>query len=359
MQGTHLFVLVCAFLSCFGFSKLGYSAGSECGNNKACLLYMNLTSTLPTQSELEETQSIIEKNGMFAAGEHIAKNSKEFVNVVLRDFADSWSDVDGNPGAVLNSTSATIIAAIVHKIDFRRILYDDIIAQGKGEVEKTGDTLILSGVLTSRGFAKAAFEAGTNRRMYPMILREAFCVELNDVQDPNIIEKYILRDVGKKDPDGSVTTFKAVCKTCHGAMDQLATAAIDYTFQSGSLRFNRSRPIPNTNKMLKIVESTGHIPKNDEWRTDFTENQLALFGIQSSERSGFGLKSFGKMISNSDGFARCQVKKAYRVACGQDAEEKDQNFLDKEFESLKQGYQLKNSFIRAAMYCAESEAADE
>ena len=110
--------------------------------------------------------------------------------------------------------------------------------------------------------------------------------------------------------------------------------------------------------MLKIVESTGHIPRNDEWRTDFTENQLALFGIQSSERSGFGLKSFGKMISNSDGFARCQVKKAYRVACGQDPEEKDQNFLDKEFESLKQGYQLKNSFIRAAMYCAESEAAD-
>ena len=377
-----------------------FADGATCVSSEACTLFSNLTSVHPTEKELEEVQKILVEKGATEAGKYIVANAKEFVNVTLRTFADTWSDVDGNSGADLNSTSATIIAAIMQDLDFRKIMYDDMIAQGNGTFDESGDTMTLAsgeqievafhnrnkhyeqlealdayhkkdafiitsqvpnilkevsataGILTTRGFAAQAFQAGTNRRSFPMLLREGFCLNLDDIRDPNVTEKFILRDVGKKDPDGSVTTFKTVCKTCHGMMDQVATATIYHDFSSGSLMFDRTSPIPSTNKMMKIVDLDGHIAKTDEWRTDFTKNQLNLLELDEGFRSGFGLKSLGTAIANSNGFAKCQVQKAFQVVCGKKPSD---SFLDQETKKFRTKFNLKETFINSAVNCKKTQ----
>lgn len=376
---------------------------SNCGSNQACLLYLNLTSVIPNADELAAVQKILDEKSSLEAATYIANTAKEFVNVTLRNFSDSWSHVDGNPGAPLNATSATIIATVVQELDFRTALYEDVVAQGNGvpdtgsgdkmtlpsgdkielpfhnrnthyeQLEKLDayhkrDSLVLvgqttanilrdksatAGILTSRGFASQAFQAGTNRRMVPMLLREGLCIDIEEMRDPKVTETYILRDVGKKDPDGSVTTFKAVCKTCHGMMDQLATAAIYHDYRSNSLQYDKLDPVPVTNKMMKIVEPTSHIPRTDEWRSEFTEAQLTMLELDPAYRSGFGLKSLGKMIANSNSFAKCQVKKAYYSVCGA---QPSGDFMSGELATLKTTFNIKNTFIRSAVHCAQVES---
>ncbi len=163
----------------------------------------------------------------------------------------------------------------------------------------------VSGVLSTNGFGFAAYLAGTNRRAVRMVLRDAMCIDLEDLRDSTASEKYIMRDVGVHDPDGSVTTFKTFCKTCHGVMDQLATAFVYHDISKNAIVYNRIEPVPDSNKQMKVVNDVGFIPRNDEWRAEFTSAQLDKMGWPKTHATGFGVKKLGQAIANTEAFFQC------------------------------------------------------
>jgi len=409
MRTTGLVLLfLLASLESFGASNI-------CGNDSACKLFVNLTTTGPTRSELLAVKKKISEEGYLKAALWIIENSKEFWTVQVKEFAEPWSDKDGKIGAALDETSATIFLYIKNDLDFREILWGDKIAIGNGEVYgPRQDQLLLpdgtivegylrgqqgarhfaqmeefevyhkdgylrfvsqtpttfpanqpgavSGILSTAGFGKAAFTAGTNRRAIPMITREALCLDLEDLRDQTGVERYIKRDVIREDSDGTSTTFKTVCKTCHsGPLEQWSNAFMYFDFVSDAIVYTSFDRLDDdelvdhlaTHKMLKQATSTGYVPKNDEWFLNLTPNQRALIGVPEGVDGGFGPKSFGRFLSNTKAFAKCQPQKAFKAVCGHMPRESDREFTEtliRDF--VRNGFKLKEIFARSAIYCA-------
>ena len=59
-------------------------------------------------------------------------NAYAFYNVTLKNYATPWTNEEQTVFAPLNDYSATVIGAIRDQIDFRRILYDDLVYLGNG-----------------------------------------------------------------------------------------------------------------------------------------------------------------------------------------------------------------------------------
>lgn len=406
---TNKSLLGCLLLAAsFLFEPVGLSgvdSASACKGDSACILFVNLTSVNPTRAELDDIKARLETDGYLKTAYHIINTQKEFQTVRLKGFAEPWSQKDGKIGAILDDTSATIILSIINEIDFRRILYDDIIAVGSGEVNgNASDKLKLpngevidgyargfagkdhyrmleelevyhipgflsftsqlpythqnpaavSGILSTWGFGNAAYSAGTNRRAIPMITREALCIDLDALRDSTGVEKYTRRDLIKTDADDTNTTWRTVCKTCHtGPLEQWSTAFIYHDVRNQAVVWERVEPVPANNKMNRVGQASGYVPKNAEWFNELTDAQMKLIGFTKDVKGGFGLKSLGRALSETESFKSCQPQKAFKAVCGRDPDENDQGFLNslvKDFETSK--YNLKRSFAKSAIYCA-------
>jgi hypothetical protein len=61
----------------------------------------------------------------------------------------------------------------------------------------------------------------------------------------------------------------------------------------------------------------------------------------------------GQELANSDAFARCQVKKVFKAVCLREPEDAaDRSQIDDVMvPSFKAGYQMKQTFAEAAVYC--------
>ncbi len=391
------------------------SADGACGSDSACKLFVNLTTVNPTQAELEAVRIKISSEGELKAAMWIIQNNKEFWTVQVKQFAEPWSDKDGKIGAILDETSATIILAVQKNIDFRRILWDDLIAVGQGELYGERDDELklpdgniiprylrgasgarhyakmeelevyhkdgylefesqmpttfpadqpgaVAGILSTYGFGAAAYTAGTNRRSIPMLTKEALCIDLDNLRDQTGLETYVKRDVVRQDSDGTTTTYKTVCKTCHaGPLEQFSNAFMFHDIKGDAGVYTRFDSLVESelvdhlasHKMLKQASSTGYVPKNDQWFLDLTENQKNLIGIPNGAVSGFGAKSLGKFLSSTGAFAKCQPQKAFKAVCGHAPRQSDVDFLKgliRDF--VDSGYKMKEIFAKSAIYCA-------
>ena len=69
--------------------------------------------------------------------------------------------------------------------------------------------------------------------------------------------------------------------------------------------------------------------------------------------SGYGAKSLGAEVANSEGFSRCQVRKVFKQVCFRDPTEKDDldevEVIRSNFEA--NGYDLMDVFAEVAAYC--------
>jgi hypothetical protein len=179
------------------------------------------------------------------------------------------------------------------------------------------------------------------------------CIAVDDIRDATVTEKYIRRDVVKLG-EGGTTNFSTVCKTCHGGpIDQWSTAFIHHDVSATAISFDRIDPVPVDNKMMRTINHSSYIPKNDEWFLELTENQRNMIGVPDGATGGFGAKSLGKFISSTGAFAKCQPQKAFKAVCGRVPDKNDTEFvkaLVKDF--VGSGFKLKGSFAKAAVYCA-------
>ena len=211
----------------------------------------------------------------YAIDTSVNPNARYFYNVTLKNFAAPWTNEEQTVFTRLNDYSATVVGAIRDGVDFRRILYDDLVYVGSPtsispyannnndhyeELEDLGpadddlsddpsgdlsdDTILVArmqsdsavsgldsgataGVMTSRAGAMAFFSDGTNRAMLRFTLMNHLCTDLEPLKDVSRISDRVRRDVSRS-PGGDSRIFLNGCVGCHAGMDGMAGAFAYY-----------------------------------------------------------------------------------------------------------------------------------
>ncbi len=337
-----------------------------------------------------------------------ALDNPAFYNVTLKNFVTPWTNEEQTVFAPLNDYSATVIGLVRDGLDFRRILYDDILYVGKstlalpsysnnnnGHYEaleergidlksglvKTTQSAVTTlpaaataGVITSRAAAKAFFIDGTNRAMFRFTLMNHLCNDLEQIKDVTRAPDRVRQDVSRS-PGGDSRIFLNSCVGCHAGMDPMTQAFAYYDYEydhdadpeavNGKLSYNGAGSVdPETGTRVKkkyLINSgnfkQGYITTDDRWDNYWRHGPNAQLGWDAQQSSlpasGSGAKSLGVELANSEAFARCQVKKVFAAVCFREpGNSADRTKIDTITAAFKgSSYNLKQVFADTAVYC--------
>jgi hypothetical protein len=365
------------------------SAGSR---EQAKRIHDRLTGVPPTAAVLESMSADIEAGDATSAA-ITAMSNPNFYNVTLKNWATPWTNREQTVFAPLNDYTATVIGMVRDDVPFNTLLSADIVYHANGArnagnatapnyspannlhyewLEDNGINLAdqlqrdmqsavagtpadaTAGVMTTRAAAAAFFVAGTNRAMFRFTFLNHMCMDLEQVKDITRSPDRIRQDVSRS-PGGDSRIFLNNCVGCHAGMDPMAQAFAYYQFNedSGRLEYTAGSVQP---KYFINGEtfSYGYITPNDRWDNYWREGQNSLLGWDTGRSgSGSGAKSMGEEIANSDAFAACQVKKAFKMVCLRDpVDGTDRSKVESMASSFKSnGYLMKPVFAEAAAYC--------
>ncbi len=383
------------FLS-FGFvigalamTPLGCLAGSL---EQAKQIHDRIAGIPPTESVLLEMKQSIDDTGSGIAAAEIAMEN----------------DAEQTQFVPLNDYIATVMGVVRDELDFRRVLYDDIIYVGNGvtpayannnnahyealeEGTSGGEPYVLqdvlqqrlqssvtglpsdatAGVITSRAAAKAFFSAGTNRAQFRFTLMNHLCRDLEQVHDTTRVPDRIRQDVSRS-PGGDARVFLNNCIGCHSGMDPMAQAFAyydyiydadnDVTGENGYLDYNTAGETdPETGTRVKekyhINSATfpyGFVTPDDRWDNYWREGVNAELGWDPNlEGFGNGARSMLQEMAHSEAFAECQVTKVFKAVClrdPQDSADRDQ-LTTMVGRFAASNYRMKTVFADAADYC--------
>lgn len=328
----------------------------------------------PSAAVLNEMVDLLDGtvvDARFPSGEiaaaYKAMENKNFSNVTLVNFITPWTNeaqtvFPGDMGTegVLNDYTATVIGAINDEIDFRRILYDDILYVGKASLaltnsygnadnkhykeleERTGKDLsqdlvlatqtnvnglpvgAASGVLTSRAAAKAFFVDGTNRAMLRFTAVNHLCQDLEEMKDVTLPADRIRQDVSRS-PGGDSRIYMNECIGCHTGMDPMtqAFAYYDYTYpvvggepvyEDGQLSFNdvgATDPVTGTRvKEKNLINADnfkpGYITTDDSWLNYWRQGKNSVVG--NKVNSGISIPNWDSSLTGSGQGASSMAK---------------------------------------------------
>ncbi len=346
------------------------------------------------------------------AAAYLAMENKHFYNATLVNLITPWTNEpraafpeDMDDEGTLNDYTATVIGAIRDEIDFRRILYDDILYVGAGvtpeysyssnahykeleelgldmgdpavlvqvlQSENTGTTPVLApedtaGVITSRAGAKAFFVDGTNRAMFRFTILNHLCQDMDQLKDVTLPADRIRQDVSRS-PGGDSRIYMNACIGCHTGMDPLTQSFAYYDFNdtTNTLEFTGKPGLEQVQAKNLINADNfkpGFIVTDDSWVNYWRQGKNSLLGWNSTPLAGntgkgSGAKSMAQELAYSDAFARCQVEKVFKAVCLRPAGNlNDRNAVDSMIGNFKQpfrkatGYELKRVFAETAAYC--------
>ncbi len=322
-----------------------------------------------------------------------AMDDPAFYNVTLKNWATPWTNRDQSVFAPLNDYTATVIGMVRDDVGFDQLLSANLVyhangAQANGQtapdyspannnhyafLEDNGVDLLTqlvadtqtnvsglpdaatAGVMTTRAAAEAFFVAGTNRAMFRFTLLNHMCTDLEQIKDNTRSPDRIRQDVSRS-PGGDSRIFTNNCLGCHAGMDPLAQAFAYYNFNeaSGQLEYTASSVQP---KYFINGEtfSPGFVTPDDSWDNYWRTGPNQLLGWDSGlPGSGNGAKSMGQELANSETFAACQVKKAFRLTCLRDpvdAADRQQVADMTAMFRTSGNYRMKPVFAEAAAYC--------
>ncbi|HET8800235.1 MAG TPA: hypothetical protein VFN01_03535 [Marinobacter sp.] len=334
-----------------------------------------------------------------------AMEDNAFYDVTLKNFAAPWTNEARSRFVPLNDYSATVIGMVRDGVDFRQVLYSDILYIGAGQLnlpaystasnahysalETRGGSLkdnlvrvtqstynglpsqATAGVITSRASARAFFSAGTNRAMFRFTLINHMCNDLEQVADATLPPDRIRQDVSRS-PGGDSRVFLNNCVGCHSGMDPMtqAFAYYDYEYNAdtdpdgelGRLVYNTVSDIePATGSRVQAkyhINSTtfeqGYITPDDSWDNYWRQGANRKLGWDPAlTGSGQGAKSLGREFAHSDAFAECQVRKVFQNVCLRPpSDSADRARISSMVTSFRsQGFDLKQVFAESAVYC--------
>lgn len=253
------------------------------------------------------------------------------------------------------------VAKILKKQDIQKVL--KLYTSGAvGEVPHPDP----AGVLTSRAFASAHLEAGTNRRAVEFTFREFMCIGIEDWGDTKASDERIGRDVTRF-PGGNYEKFATTCKACHTVMDGFRGAFAKYNFANNRIVHG---DVQNSEDATTTgFSKTGVADKMNQNNTVFTNGydviddsfinnargsvNAVTFGWRGSNIfDGNGLNSLGKLISSSERYSQCFVKRAFDQICNRSisfGNEADLSYI--KAQALKfenEGYKMKKLFRNIA-----------
>ncbi len=242
----------------------------------------------------------------------------------------------------------------------------------------------VAGVTTTRAAARAFFVDGTNRAMLRFTLLNHLCMDMEQLKDGNAPTDRIRQDVSRS-PGGDSTLFLNQCVTCHAGMDPLAQAYAYYDFpypgeddapglelearkDLGSIEYTGGS-VQRKNLINSGTFPTGYVTPNDHWtnywRLGDNSGRIGWQGQAGNESAidlarnpayseGDGAASLGRELANSDAFAHCQVKKAFRTVCLRDPVDgtADAATVDGIVDGFNATHNMKQVFAEVAAYCA-------
>jgi hypothetical protein len=217
-------------------SQPAWTGTSE--RNQAKRIHDRLTGVGATNAVIDDMEDLLiaDPSGKSAAQYAIDTarnpNAHYFYNVTLKNFAAPWTNEAQTVFTPLNDYSATVVGAIRDDLDFREILYGDLVYVGivggispyendnndhYEELEDLGpvagdlsDPAILerdkqsivsglledatAGIMTSRAAAMAYFSDGTNRAMFRFTLMNHLCTDLEPLKDVSRIPDHVRRE---------------------------------------------------------------------------------------------------------------------------------------------------------------------
>ncbi len=394
-------LLVLTLVAVFG--SFGVSADER---DQAKRIHDRIAGVPPTGATLDTMAAdIAGGNGKSAIdAAMLATESPAFYNVTLKNFVAPWTNRDQSVFVPLNDYIATVIGIVRDDVDFREVLFGDILYTVSGvnppysttsnnhyeaaeaqavdlKSRLTGTTpqsnltgvpaIATAGVLTTRAASKAFFINGTNRAMFRFTMINYMCRDMEQVHDTSRAPDRIRQDVSRS-PGGDARVFLNNCIGCHSGMDPMAQAFAYYNFQydkdadpnadAGFLKYNNTNdidPVTNTRVAAKYHNNAatfpyGYITMDDHWDNYWREGPNAALGWDSGlPGSGDGAKSLGEEFANSEAFAQCQVKKVFKNVClrePQDANDRNQvATMVGDFQAG--GYNLRKVFAESAVYC--------
>ena len=341
-------------------------------------------------------------NGPLTAALRATQNPS-FYNVTLKNFVAPWTNRDQAVFVPLNDYTATVIGMVRDNLDFRSVLYGDILytvsgvspaystssnahyeaaeAQAAdlktrlvGTVPQSSLTGVPSsataGVLTTRAASKAFFIDGTNRAMFRFTMLNHMCRDMEQVHDTSRAPDRIRQDVSRS-PGGDARLFLNGCIGCHSGMDPMAQAFAYYNFQydkatdptadAGFLKYNSTGDIDATTG-TRVVRKyfnnnttfpSGYITMNDHWDNYWRHGPNEVLGWDSGlQGSGDGAKSLGIELANSQAFAQCQVEKVFQNVCLRPPQDlADRTQIDSMVSDFQLDFNLRNVFAESAVYC--------
>lgn len=380
------------FLTPLTFTSFDSFADSK---EQAHRMHTRLTGISPSETVLTEMVNLINAGNSEAAA-LLAMENDAFYRVTLKDWITPWTNRDFDIHQPLNDYSATVMGIVRDDLDFRSILFDDIVytassSSGLPAYSMTDNNHYIalenselnlketltrhtqssvtnlpveatSGVITSRAASKAFFIAGTNRAMFRYTFINHMCTDLDALKDTSIATDRIRQDVSRS-PGGDSRIFMNSCSGCHAGMDPMAQAYAYYNFaydretdpeaENGQLVYQAN----SVDAKYHINSETfkfGYITESNHWDNFWRQGLKSRLGWDTQlTGSGQGAKSLGQEIAHSQQFASCQVNKVFEKVCLRKPQnQQDQTTLEAITNTFKaSGYKLKTVFAATATYC--------
>lgn len=310
---------------------------------------------LPQGTVRTQMEGLITQGRMVDAA-HIATEDDAFYNVTLAAWAAALSNREEDAKAPVNDFITMVVGHVRDGRDARELLYENFTYVGNhrdtnypctgagcsynySDPDAHFDALTNSrinlrrflvrqtpqwpsvaaadsaGVLTSRQWARAHFNAGTNRRAVQYALQEFLCSPIAELMAPAMPDIYynrIRRDVDRA-PGGDANTFRTTCRGCHGPMDAFGGA---FAFFDNAIPPQQLRVVPKMNQNGTVF-AAGYVTTDNSWLNYFTQDQNASLGWRGA-KSGYGVRSLGQAIANSEAFSKCMAKRVFRSMCSRD-----------------------------------------
>jgi len=378
---------------------------------KAWTLHNRITGVPPAQSTLNQMVNAINQNpgkvGLENAA-YIAIESRYFYNVRLKNWLKPLSNEERSKNVDLNDFVATVIGAIRDSDSkpFNRILYDDVIYVGPSlgnendnfsrsnnnhyeEIEdenldlkqilmermqsqnidtenniennnRRDQTNVVvngingsAGVLTTRAYGEAFYQAGTNRSVTRHTFMNFLCKDFEDLHDTTIPDMRVRRDV-ERAPGGDTRTYKNTCVGCHAGQDALGGAFAYWDYTNNRLRFTPGNVVSKMNH--NSLYDFGYVTTDNSWINLWAQGQNANLGWRGATQ-GNGVKAFGEMIANSRQFARCMSMKVFKLVCIRPPSDDDMPFVEQMSDDLESNdeYNMKKLFARTVAHCVEED----
>ncbi|MEM9254721.1 MAG: hypothetical protein AAGA91_04695 [Pseudomonadota bacterium] len=245
-------------------------------------------------------------------------------------------------------------------------------------------TAAAAGVMTSRAAARAFFVDGTNRAMLRFTLINHLCMDLEQLKDATRPTDRIRQDVSRS-PGGDSALFLNGCVSCHAGLDPLAQAFAYYNFeypdeeQEPGLELDQRKDLgslvytPGAVQPKYLINPanfpTGYETPNDHWtnywrlgdnssrvgwRGDAGNSGSVDLATNPAYAEGDGASTLGGELANTEAFAYCQVKKAFKAVCLRDPMPTlaESSAVDGFVNAFNAGGNMKQVFARVASYCA-------